>query len=192
LASGHKYLDGITLEKLAEHGSMRLNLSPTGQPFLAHAEGGFGTPSGKCEFKADTLAYVPPAESRQGEGALLSRYPLELLSPKNSDSMNSTFGNRDDVDSQTDRAVLHERDAQARGIASGDLVRVFNARGSLRLPAEVTAKIHPGVVRIPSVRWHKNAQDGQSVNVLTPDNLTDIGGGAVFYSCLVEVERCGD
>jgi hypothetical protein len=30
------------------------------------------------------------------------------------------------------------------------------------------------------------------VNSLTPDRLTDFGGGPAFYSCLVEVERCGD
>jgi hypothetical protein len=30
------------------------------------------------------------------------------------------------------------------------------------------------------------------VNALTSDRLTDIGGGPTFYSCLVEVEKCGD
>ena len=192
LDSEHPFLDGITLEDLDRNSSIRLNVSPAGEPFLPHAAGGFGTPSGKCEFKASTLAYIPPGESRQGDQGLRQRFPLELLSPKNSDSMNSTFGNRPDVDRQTDRAVLHSTDAASRGIATGDLVRVFNGRGSLRIPAQVTAAIHPGVVSIPAVRWHKKAQDGQSVNVLTPDRLTDIGGGAVFYSCLVEVEKCGD
>jgi len=193
LDSGHKFMQNITFDTLAEKGFERLNVSPAGQPFVAHAEGGFGTPSGKVEFKASTLAYHPPTESRQGDAALRHRFPLEMISPKNADSMNSTFGNRPDVDAQTNRAVLHADDATRRGISTGDLVRVFNQRGSLRMPAEVTADgIHQGVVRIPSVRWHKTAQDGQSVNVLTADRLTDIGGGAVFYSCLVEVEKCGD
>ena len=47
-------------------------------------------------------------------------------------------------------------------------------------------------MRVPAVRWAKKAGDQQSVNVLTPERLTDIGAGAVFYSCLVEVEKCGD
>jgi anaerobic selenocysteine-containing dehydrogenase len=34
--------------------------------------------------------------------------------------------------------------------------------------------------------------DGLNVNALTSDRLTDLGGGATFYSCLVEVEKCGD
>lgn len=192
LDSGHAFLSGITLSDLDHRRSIRLNVSSPGEPFLAHAEGGFGTPSGKCEFKAETLSYTPPTESRHGDALLRRRFPLEMLSPKNADSMNSTFGNRPDVDSQTNRALLNPADAISRGIATGDLVRVFNERGSLRIPAHVSADIHAGVVSIPAVRWHKKALDGQSVNVLTPDRLTDIGGGAVFYSCLVDVEKCGD
>ncbi|MGH9611561.1 MAG: molybdopterin dinucleotide binding domain-containing protein, partial [Bryobacteraceae bacterium] len=71
-------------------------------------------------------------------------------------------------------------------------VRVFNDRGSCVLLAEPNGAVRPGVVRSTSVRWPKSAMDGNNVNVLTSDGLTDIGGGPVFYSCLVEVERCGD
>ena len=55
-----------------------------------------------------------------------------------------------------------------------------------------TAWCGPGVARAPSVRWNKRAEDAANVNVLTSDRLTDMGGGPTFYSCLVEVERCGD
>jgi anaerobic selenocysteine-containing dehydrogenase len=189
LASGHSHLDGITLEKLDREGSVRLNV---GQPYQPHAKGGFFTPSGKCEFKASTLAYVPPIESRQGDAALMKRFPLEMISSKNNDSMNSTFGHRDQVDQQTARAILHPDDAKARGIGVGDTVRVFNDRGSLRLNVEIAPKVHRGVVRVPAVRWAKKAGDAQTENALTAERLTDIGGGAVFYSCLVEVEKCGD
>ena len=58
------------------------------------------------------------------------RYPLELISPKNDDSMNSTFGHREDVDRQTAILRMHAEDAQARGVSNGDRVRVFNDRGS--------------------------------------------------------------
>ena len=47
-------------------------------------------------------------------------------------------------------------------------------------------------MRSPSMRWLKRASDGHNVNVLTSDRLTDMGGGPTFYSCLVQVERCGD
>jgi len=87
---------------------------------------------------------------------------------------------------------LHSSDAEARGIRDGDRVRAFNDRGSLLLTAEVDGVVAAGVVRAPSVRWNKLSEDGRNANALTSDRLTDLGGGPTFYSCLVEVERCGD
>jgi len=192
LHSGHPFLDGITLERLDQEHSIRLNLSQPGTPFRPFAEGKFGTPSGKCEFGAEALDYVPPVESRFGDKSLRARYPLELISSKNDDSMNSTFGNRPDVDADTALLHLSGPDALARGIQTGDRVRVFNDRGSLLLRADVDGVVQPGVARAPAVRWNKRAEDALNVNVLTSDRLTDMGGGPAFYSCLVQVERCGD
>ena len=192
LASGHPFLEGITLERLEREHFVRLNVARNGQPFLPFAEGGFGTPSARCSLAAADLDYTPPEESRFGNGALRSRFPLELISSKNDDSMNSTFGHRAAVDRQTSVLHMNRRDAESRDIASGDSVRAFNDRGSCLLVAEVDGVVEPGVVRAPSVRWGKKSATGSGVNVLTSDKLTDIGGGPVFYSCLVEVEKCGD
>jgi anaerobic selenocysteine-containing dehydrogenase len=189
LASGHPFLEGITLERLEREHSVRLNV---GTPFLPFAQGQFGTPSGKCEFGAEDLEYSPPAESRFGNAKLRRRYPLEMVSSKNDDSMNSTFGNRPGVDRQTAALHIHSTDAANRGIRNGGPVRTFNDRGSLILTAEVDSIVPPGVVRAPSVRWNKLSPGGSSANALTSDSLTDIGGGPTFYSCLVEVEPCGD
>jgi anaerobic selenocysteine-containing dehydrogenase len=192
LDSGHPFLDGITLERLEQEHSVRLNLSAPGKPFLPFAQGGFGTPSGKCEFGAETLEYAPPVESRLGDQALRGKYPLELISSKNDDSMNSTFGNRPAVDKETSILHMHPSDAAARGITPGDRVRVFNDRGSLVLNAEIGAKVAPGMTRAPSTRWAKRSPGMRNANVLTSDRLADMGGGPTFYNCLVEVERCGD
>jgi anaerobic selenocysteine-containing dehydrogenase len=190
LSSGHAYFEGITLERLEREHSVRLNVSAEGTPFLPFAEGKFGTPSGKCEL--DVADYEPPVESRFGDASLRRRFPLELISSKNDDSMNSTFGNRDAVDKQTSVLHIATEDAERRGIRSGDLVRAFNERGSLTLTAEVDGVVGRGVVRAPAVRWPKRAGDGRSANALTSERLTDMGGGPTFYSCLVEVEKCGD
>jgi anaerobic selenocysteine-containing dehydrogenase len=191
LGSGHPFLEGITLDRLDRERSVRLNV---GSPFVPFAQGGFGTASGKCEFGAEDLAYTPPAESRLGDAALRSKYPLEFVSSKNDDSMNSTFGFRSAVDRDTAVLYLHPADATARGIADGDRVRVFNDRGSLLLIASMSAgdAVRPGVIRAPSTRWAKKARDHRNANALTSDRLTDIGGGPVFYNCLVEVQRCAD
>ena len=189
LGSGHPFLEGITLERLEREHFVRLNLP---QPYLPFAEGGFGTASGKFEFGAEDLQYVAPVESRRGDLDLRRRYPLEMISSKNDDSMNSTFGHRDEVDWATALLHIHRDDAAPRGIHHGDPVRMFNDRGSLVLTAEVDGMVPPGVVRAPSTRWARRAADRRSANVLTSDRLTDLGGGPTFYSCLVEVERCGD
>jgi anaerobic selenocysteine-containing dehydrogenase len=192
LASGHPFLEGITIERLDREHSVRLNVAPEDKPFLPFANGGFGTRSGKCEFAAETLDYVPPIESRLGSPQLKARFPLEMISSKNDDSMNSTFGNRAAVDHQTSILAMHLEDAAPRGIGSGDRVRMFNDRGSCLLTADVNGAVRQGVVRAPSVRWNKLGSNGYNANALTSDRLTDFGGGPVFYSCLVEVEKCGD
>ena len=192
LDSSHPFLQGITMERLEREHSIRLNVSEPGTPYLPFASGGFGTVDGKCHFRAEELDYTPPIESRHGDPELRDRFPLELISPKNDDSMNSTFGHRDTVDRQTATLHLHAEDAAPRGIQTADSVRVYNDRGSCVLMAQVDGTVRPGVICAPSVRWSRRSPRKRGVNALTSPRLTDAGGGPVFYSCLVEVERIGD
>ncbi len=167
------YLDGITYERLEKEHFIRLNVPEL--PMVGRA----------ANLDAMKLAYEPPVESRLGVERT-SEYPLELVSSKNHDSMNSTFALREDVDAQTAVLEMHAEDAHERGIEDGDAVEVFNARGRLRLAVRVGDYTRRGVVRVPMVRRGWNA------NVLVSDRLTDIGGGPCFYNCLVEVRRCGE
>jgi anaerobic selenocysteine-containing dehydrogenase len=192
LNSEHPFVKGITLEQLDREHFVRLHVSEPGTPFLPFANGDFGTPSGKCDLGKDTLEYTPPVESRFGSIELQSRYPLELISSKNDDSMNSTFGNRADTDGQTAVLSMCAEDAAARQIATGDRVRLFNDRGACILIADVNGMVGAGVVRAPSVRWGKKSPNGQGINALASERLTDMGGGPTFYSCLVQAEKCGD
>jgi anaerobic selenocysteine-containing dehydrogenase len=128
-------------------------------------------------------------ESRFGDTSLRQRFPLELISAKGDDGMNSTFGHRKGVDGATSVADLNSDDAAVRGIRDGTRVRLFNDRGSCYCDARISDAVRPGVVRVPSVRWNKSSPDGMGVNRLTSDRLTDLGAGATFYSCLVEAER---
>jgi anaerobic selenocysteine-containing dehydrogenase len=189
LDSRHPFLQGITLEQLEREHAVRLRIP---DPFRPFASGGFGTPDGKCHFRAAELDYQPPVESRHGDTELRRKYPLELVSAKNDDSMNSTFGHRDAVNLQTSTLHLTAEDAAPRGIQTSDQVRVFNDRGSCVLTARVGDTVRPGVVSAPAVRWGKRAPGSRNVNALTSERLTDAGGGPTFYSCLVQVERIGD
>lgn len=187
LDSQHPGLQGITLEDLEARRSIRLNLSKEGAPFLPHAEGGFGTPSGRCEFHPERLEYQPPVESRHGDEKLRRDYPLELISAKIESGMNSTFGHRSDFDAECGTLRIHPQDASARGINDGTDVVVFNRRGRLRLLAAYSDSVKPGIVSVASVRWSRQASDGKSINVLTSDALNDLGGGPSFFNCLVQV-----
>ncbi|MBL8239720.1 MAG: molybdopterin-dependent oxidoreductase [Bryobacterales bacterium] len=187
LASGHPHLEGITLERLDAEHSVRLRLP---DPFLPFAEGGFGGPDGKARLEPAGLAYVPAPESRFGTEK--GTYPLELITPKAHDAMNSTFSYQDELDAETSVVWLHAADAAARGIGSGDAVRLFNGRGEVRARAMVDGMTAPGVAAMPAVRWPKRSENRAGVNTLITDRLTDLGGGATFYSCLIQVERCAE
>lgn len=106
--------------------------------------------------------------------------------------MNSTFANLSGHQKMeaAHRAVLemHCDDAAARDITDGDPVEVFNARGSIELTARITHRIPPGVVA-SRLSWNKLSPGGHNVNLLTSQRLTDLGGGATFYSTLVEVRK---
>ncbi len=167
---------------------------------LPYAQGGFATPSGRCEFFSATLAeegmdplpaYVPAPESPAGDPELAARYPLALLSAKGAHHfLNSSYVH-------AERAVraegapsldLHPDDAAERGIADGERVRVFNDRGSVTVAARVGDRVPPGVVSMPSGWWASAMPSGSSVNALTPDGLSDMGEGGDFHDALVQVE----
>jgi anaerobic selenocysteine-containing dehydrogenase len=83
---------------------------------------------------------------------------------------------------------IHADDAAPRGIADGQVVRVFNDRGSYRCKAVLSARARRGVVNGLGVWWRKLGMYGSNVNELTHQRLTDIGRAPSFYDCLVQVE----
>jgi anaerobic selenocysteine-containing dehydrogenase len=186
-------LQGLTRERLEKEGHVRLNVP---EAFLPFAEGNFPTASGKAELYSEALArqgldpvasFVPPSESRHTEKA--KEFPLELLSRKADNFLNTSFANLVCIQEmeQPELLEINTADAQSRGIRNGDWVRVFNNRGDVRLRAQVNGAVQPGVVAA-RLNWARFAPDRKSINALTSETLTDIGAGATFYSCLVEVE----
>ncbi|MBN3849118.1 molybdopterin oxidoreductase family protein [Paraburkholderia sp. Ac-20342] len=190
-----KTLEGIDWATLKQNGWAKLNL-----PDAPFADGGFHTPSGKCEFYSERLAqqgldplpdYLPPHESADGAPELASRYPLAMISPPSRNFLNSTFVNIESLRATEGEPHLdiHPADAHARNIADGEQVRIFNDRGSMQARARVTDRAREGLVVGLSIWWKKLAPDGRNANQLTSQALTDLGGSATFYDCLVEVER---
>ena len=182
-------------DALKKAGWQRLDVPERFAPF---ATGGFPTPSGKCELYSAWLEqqgvdplpfYNPPAEA--ADAALAERYPLAFLSPPARHFLNSSFANlaRFRDFEREPHLDMHPQDAAARGIREGDRVRVFNDRGGYTLKARINGKPRQGVVVAPSVWWKKYARDGGNANNVTSQRTTDLGGGATFYDCRVQVER---
>ena len=180
-------------------GFQRLNLPLRFAPFV---DGGFPTPSGKCELWSTSLEqlgldplpnFVPPYESVLSAPELAARYPLALITPAARNFLNTSFANLPRfVDQEgAPRVDLHPADADSRGIADGDWTRVFNDRGSFHARARVasSSQPRPGVVGSPSIWWQKLSPQKTNCNAVTSQALTDLGEGATFYDCLVEVQR---
>jgi len=208
MSSGAPQLEGITRRRLESDPYVRLNLNGdgNGKPWLPFANG-FPTPNRKARLYDESLiafgmdpvaSFVPAEESRHSAGA--QRFPLELLARKADNFLNSTFANHpthQKMEPHHHKLEISVEDAQRRGIADGDRVRVFNDRGEIFLHARVerssesggnSGAVRPGVVSA-RLGWAKLAEGGININVLTSARLTDLGGGATFYSTLVEVER---
>ena len=184
------YGEAVDFERLLAQGFVTLP-----GPEAPFAQGGFPTPSGRCEFHSPRLAargldplpdYVPNHEA-PGQSP---QYPLAMISPPARNFLNSSFVNVQSLRDIEGRPLLeiHPQDAAARGIADGSVVRVFNDRGSHACHAVVCERARPGVVNGLGIWWRKLGLDGTNVNQLTSQALTDLGEGPTFYDCAVQVE----
>jgi anaerobic selenocysteine-containing dehydrogenase len=180
----------VDFEALLSQGFTSLNI-----PDAPFAEGGFPTPSGKCEFFSQRLAdrgldglpdHLPNAEAPGSS----ERYRLAMISPPARNFLNSTFVNVTSLrDIETEPVLeIHSQDAAARQIADGATVRVYNDRGSYHCKARVSDRARPGLVVGLGIWWRKMGLRGTNVNELTSQRLTDLGRAPTFYDCLVEVE----
>ncbi|HEV7573355.1 MAG TPA: molybdopterin oxidoreductase family protein [Thermoanaerobaculia bacterium] len=189
-------MNGVTFEALREHGSVRLNVPSPHLPFRQGTK--VPTPSGRIEIESQQIAalgldalptYVAPYESEERAPELAKRFPLALLSPPAHQFLNSSFVNVASLRRSAGKPTLeiHADDANARSIANGSRVRIFNDRGTFTADAVVTDRVRPGVVSAQSVWWGRLTSDGANANQTTSQALTDIGRGATFYDNLVEV-----
>ncbi|MEM8731449.1 MAG: molybdopterin-dependent oxidoreductase [Pseudomonadota bacterium] len=173
-------------------------------PFRADPEAApLGTPSGRIEIFSQTVAgfdyddcpghpvWLPPSEWL---GTATQAAPLHLVSPQPGDKLHSQLESAlaDQPDARPVAMIIHPEDAAARSIQSGDLVRVFNARGACRARADVSSDILQGVVALPTGAWYgdpgENIDPHGNPNVLTKDvGTSKLGQGCSAHTALVDV-----
>jgi anaerobic selenocysteine-containing dehydrogenase len=144
------------------------------------------TPSGRIELFCQDL------EDRWGYGVprfepVPRRHPITLITPSSAKRTNATFGHCDESDG-LEILEINPRDAEARGIAAGDEVLVWNDGGEVPLIAVPTEDVRPGVAYSPKGMWLKSSDTGVTVNALIPSDIrADIEGGAAYNETFVDV-----
>jgi biotin/methionine sulfoxide reductase len=170
------------------------------------------TPSGKIEIFSSTIegfgyddckghpAWYEPAEWLGSP--LAQRYPLHLISHQPATRLHSQYDHgRVSVAAKIEgreALTLHPDDAAARGIAAGDVVRVYNDRGACLAGVRIDDGVKPGVAVLPTGAWfdpvdpaHPGSLEKHgNPNVLTLDKGTSkLTQGCSAQTCLVEVEK---
>ena len=170
------------------------------------------TPSGRIEIFSSTIAgfdyddcaghpaWYEPAEWLGSE--LTERYPLHLISHQPSTRLHSQYdqGSVSLAGKVAGREALtmHPDDAAKRGLAAGEVVRVFNDRGACLAGVRIDDGVRQGVVVLPTGAWYDPLVPGEigtlekhgNPNVLTLDKGTSkLTQGCSAHTALVEVER---
>jgi anaerobic selenocysteine-containing dehydrogenase len=143
------------------------------------------TPDRKVQlFSASLDASAPIGLYRFQPDPATERYPLALISPASERTISSTLGElpRPDV-----KLVMNPDDASERGLADGDLVRMFNDLGEVHCTLSVAPAIRRGTVSLPKGLWRRSTCNNTTGTALVSDALTDLGGGACFNDARVQV-----
>ena len=189
--------EGVTYEQLESNGWARANLASPRRPGLN--SGRWPTPSGKIEIYSEALASQGidplPAHHPEKEGQESAeqrvRFPLQVISAATHHFIGASFQHVPRLQSMMARQTFEvsESDAEARGIATGDLCRLWNDRGEVFGHALVVPGMLPGVLGAPKQLQGSKQRNGVNINALVSQDEADMGRGPVFYSTLAQLEK---
>ncbi len=193
------------LETLKEKNFERMSIDQDGEdyvPFKAFRDdplkNPLGTPSGKIEIYSEKIAKFNypeiPGYPIFNKPFLDRKFPLRLLSPQPHDKLHSQLQVAAEEISKHAILVMNPQDAEERGISEGDLIKIWNSRGSCLATLQPQETIIPGVISLATGAWFSPTEDGLDIsgnpNVLTADTGTsDLGQGAAAHNIEVEVEK---
>ncbi len=189
--------EGITFDGLMQHGWMRAAVDSPRRDGIN--SGRWPTPSGKIEIRSEALAavgldplpaYVVPLEGMASVEAG-ARFPLQVISSATHYFIGASFQHVPRLQQMMSRQTFEiaPTDAAARGIATGDLCRLYNDRGEVFGHALIVAGMLPGVIGAPKQLRGSEQINGLNVNALVSQREADMGNGPVFFSTLAEIEK---
>jgi biotin/methionine sulfoxide reductase len=170
------------------------------------------TPSGRIELYSECIAGFGYAdcpghavwlEPEEWLGSPLARrFPLHLISDQPYTKLHSQLDfsdySRGSKVAGREPVWINPEDANERGIADGDVVRLFNQRGVCLAGALLTDAMARGVVKLSTGAWYDPVEPGVpgalekhgNPNVLTRDvGASRLSQGCAAQSCLVQIER---
>ncbi|MBY5885976.1 molybdopterin-dependent oxidoreductase [Rhizobium leguminosarum] len=212
-AAGHQ---APTFEAFWERGEMRLPLKPNdGGPARAFRDDPSGsplqTPSGKIEIFSETVEsfgyddcrghprWYPPRTDAEGDE---NRFPLHLVCNQPHQRLHSQLDYGDFSRSTKikgrEPVRINPVDAARRGISDGDIVRLFNVRGSCLAAAVISEGVRESVMQLATGAWFEPddaaADKAMCVhgnpNILTRDvGTSQLAQASTGQLTRVEVER---
>lgn len=184
LQSSNPWLDGITAQRLKTERSIKLNLP---SPFLPYARG--------SHYEDGKIRFSPPPQQLNFEEQPNEQYPLRLISPPGAVVVNTTMGNVASIIKMAGgepSVLVHPEDARRYGLDDSQRASIISAQGSIQRKVTVTDETRPGVVIAVGQWWPKLAPDRKSLNDLTSQRLTDLGGGSMFGNAIVRISPLTD
>ncbi len=180
LESDHPHLQGITFERLKQERSVRLSLP---EAFRPYAQG--------SNFQDRKIRFSPAPRQVVFEENPNAEFPLRLISPPGAFVLNTSMGNIQELLQAAGgepTVLIHPDNATAVGISDNERVRVVSPTGAIVRKAIVTADAKRDVVIAVGQWWPKLSPDKKSLNELTSQKLTDLGGGSLFGNAIVRIE----
>jgi nitrate reductase / nitrite oxidoreductase, alpha subunit len=118
--------------------------------------------------------YRPPFDDTVHDPAT---WPLTLLTPHSKWRIHSSYANNPwlaEIHGGKPEVFISPADAEARGLATGDPIRVWNTRGEVVAWAHVSESEQPGSVTLYEGWWPRQFMSGKGVNELTSSAVNPI------------------
>lgn len=180
LDTDHPWLSGVTWDRLQRELSVKLNLP---KPFRPYSEG--------SHFADRKIRFGPPPVQLTFEEQPDAEYPLRLISPPGAFILNTSMGNLESIRKLAGgqpQMILHPEDAARAGIVHESMGIIASKHGSILRQMLVSEEAPLGTMIALGQWWPKYAPDGKSLNDLTGERLTDLGGGSTFGNVVVRCE----